>query len=167
MKPTTFVIVWVMCWPLAGCRSGAAKRSAAVAVGMVSASGPGGERVQPSAEEELSEQLAGLEKSGRAPLTLGKKAVDTVNAWLSDPTLKKLGPHISAPSCFSGGCAIVINHRDEIIYSRVRDTISRNRAFRDWQGPKFLSGPIPAPDGTINGTWILFSDAADEGRGPS
>jgi hypothetical protein len=98
-----------------------------------------------------------LEASGPATPSFSARAATTFDAW------KRTSPigdrvKLSPMRCFDRGCAVVATHEDANAASTATQDFIRSQPFREWTGPKFVSGPTELSSGRIETVLILYRE---------
>jgi hypothetical protein len=107
---------------------------------------------EPSVQRDL--RVKALEESGAddGPWTNDARAV--FQKWQGETSL---GASVAVGDirCFKAGCETTITYPDMATCRNAAHELQETPSFRYWPGPRFRSGPMVQPSGSVQVTWIV------------
>jgi hypothetical protein len=111
--------------------------------------------------EERDNAVARVRASGPDQKRLFSRAQAVGDVWEALAKKRETPAQVGRWECHAAGCLATIVQKSESEIEDLTNDLSREEAFRGWEGPKMRSGPIKRPDGSTEVTWILYSSDED------
>ena len=110
----------------------------------------------PTPREERDTVVAKLRNSGTDAHGLINNARAVGDAWAALARTAKVEVVSGNWECYAAGCFTTMLHTAAAEIDDLTTQITETDGFRNWDGPKMRSGPVPREDGKTEVTWVLF-----------